>query len=85
MTSYIAQIRGLGEDSWTGNGLRFATAAEALAYAEDLQSRWMGCEKGAENRRAEPSEDPVSYRWIDGRLHRQSILWRTYPSCKCAR
>jgi hypothetical protein len=66
--SFVPEIKGVGESSWTGNGLRFATAAEALAYAENLQGRWMGCQRGAENRRAGESPDPVSHVWIDGRL-----------------
>jgi hypothetical protein len=66
--SFNPQIKGVGEDKWTGNGLYFATPEEALAYAADLQGRWMGCKDGAENRRAEPSDQPVSHVWIDGRL-----------------
>jgi hypothetical protein len=66
--SYIPQIKGVGESAWTGNGLRFATADEALAYAADLQGRWMGCQSGAANRNAGESTDPVSHVWIDGRL-----------------
>jgi hypothetical protein len=65
--SYVPEIKGVGESKWTGNGLRFATAAEALAYAEDLQGRWMGCQRGAENRRAGESTDPVSHVWQAGR------------------
>jgi hypothetical protein len=67
MTSFIPQIKGIGEDKWSGNGLRFATADEALAYATDLQSRWMGCKGGAENRNAGESSDPVSHVWRNGR------------------
>jgi hypothetical protein len=66
--SYIPQIKGVGESAWTGNGLRFATADEALAYAADLQSRWMGCQRGADNRRAAESDDAVTHRWLAGRL-----------------
>lgn len=65
--SYNPQVKGVGEDQWTGNGLYFATADEALAYASDLQSRWMGCKAGAENRRAFESDEPVNYAWRDGR------------------
>lgn len=68
MTSYIPMIKGVGEDKWSGNALRFATADEALGYAKDLQGRWMGCKAGADNRHAEPSEDPVSHAWINGRV-----------------
>jgi hypothetical protein len=68
--SYIPEVKGVGEERWTGNGLRFATADEALAYANDLQSRWMGCKGGLEHRRAAPSSDPVSHAWRNGRLVR---------------
>jgi hypothetical protein len=66
--SFNPQVKGVGEDKWTGNGLFFATPEEALAYANDLQMRWMGCQGGLENRRAAPSDHPVSHAWINGRL-----------------
>lgn len=61
--SYNPQIKGIGESEWTGNSLYFATPEEALAYAADLQGRWMGCKAGADNRRAEPSDEAVNYEW----------------------
>jgi hypothetical protein len=61
--SYVAEIKGVGEDKWTGNGLRFATPEEASAYAADLQGRWMGCQPGPQNRRVAESYDPVNYEW----------------------
>lgn len=45
--------------SFAGNGLRFATEAEALASAQDLYSRWTLCV----DYRADESEDPVNYAW----------------------
>jgi hypothetical protein len=66
--SFIPQVKGVNEDGWTGNGLYFATADEALAYACDLQGRWRGCKAGAENRRASESSDSVNYRYVDGKL-----------------
>jgi hypothetical protein len=68
--SYIPEVKGLGEERFVGNGCRFATPEEALAYATDLQGRWMGCKAGADNRRATESSDPVNYEWsiIDHRL-----------------
>jgi hypothetical protein len=65
--SYIPEVKGVGEDRWTGNGCRFATPEEAIAYATDLQGRWMGCKGGAENRRAAESVDPINYAWANGR------------------
>jgi hypothetical protein len=54
-------IKGVREDGWTGDDLRFPTAQEALDYAADLQ----GCDwkAGADNRRAEWSNDSVNCRW----------------------
>jgi hypothetical protein len=75
--SYNPQIKGVGETRWSGNGLYFATEAEALAYAADLQGRWMGCQGGAENRRAEPSDITVNVRWENGQTHR--IIARLGP------
>jgi hypothetical protein len=67
VVSYAPEIQGVGEAKWTANGLRFATAEEALAYAENLQGRWMGCQAGEAHRRAAESSDPVSHAWVDGR------------------
>lgn len=49
---------------WCGNGLRFATEAEALANAENLMGRWLLVREC----RATQSDDPVNYRWVDGKL-----------------
>ena len=61
--SFIPQIKGVGEETWTGNGLRFATAGEAINWCIELQSRWMGCKPGPENRRAVESSDRVTHRY----------------------
>ena len=53
---------------WCSNALRFATEAEALDNAKDLKRRWMlviDC-------RATQSDDPVNYRWVDGKLEEVS-------------
>lgn len=49
---------------WAGNSLRFATKEEAEANARDLMSRWMLVREY----RAAPSDDPVNYAWVDGKL-----------------
>lgn len=49
---------------WCGNALRFATCDEAESNARDLFSRWLL----TEDCRVDESEDPVNYRWIDGKL-----------------
>jgi hypothetical protein len=69
MTSYNPQVKGIGEERFVGNGLYFATSAEALDYAKDLQSRWMGCKSGAENRRAHMTDHPVTHVWRNGAAH----------------
>ena len=49
---------------WYGNALRFETKEEAEANVRDLASRWML----VRDQRVVESEDPVNYRWIDGKL-----------------
>jgi hypothetical protein len=46
---------------WAGNGLRFATKAEAEKNARDLMGRWILVRET----RADESSDPVNYRWDD--------------------
>lgn len=50
---------------WLTTALRFATEQEAKDNARDLAWRWML----VSDYRAAPSDDPVNYRWQDGRLH----------------
>lgn len=61
--SYRIEVQAPGPD-WCGNALRFATAAEALANALDLASRWMLVRAT----RVQPSDDPVNYTFKDGVL-----------------
>ena len=75
--SYQPQVRGVGEEAFTGNGLRFATAGEAIDYAIDLQSRWMGCKGGAENRRALRDCGARHPPWVEGRGPRRGVLRTT--------
>lgn len=49
---------------WSGNALRFATKAEAEANVANLKARWML----VTNTRAVESDDPVNYKWENGRL-----------------
>lgn len=63
--SYKPQVQVRGEgDKWHDNALRFATLEEAAANASDLYGRWMM----ATAHRAVESDDPVNYRWLDGKL-----------------
>jgi len=49
---------------WIPNGLRFATRQEAEDNARDLSWRWTA----VRDTRATESDDPVNYRWADGKL-----------------
>jgi len=49
---------------WYGNGLRFATEQEAKDSAHDLMMRWMA----VNDTRAEPSDDPPNYSYINREL-----------------
>jgi len=47
---------------WCGNGLVFASEAEALASAKNLMSRWMLVTEV----RVDEIDAPINYRWIGG-------------------
>lgn len=49
---------------WSQNALVFATQIEAAASAIDLYSRWTL----TTDHRAVETNDPVNYKWVDGRL-----------------
>src|ERR1700724_4698789 len=49
---------------WCGNALRFATRKEAEANVRDLMMRWFAVRET----RVVESDDPVNYRYVDGRL-----------------
>jgi hypothetical protein len=49
---------------WVGNALRFATREEAEANVRDLMMRWFAVHET----RAVESDDPVNYRYANGRL-----------------
>ena len=49
---------------WCGNALRFATREEAEANVRDLMMRWFAVRET----RVVESDDPVNYRYVDGRL-----------------
>lgn len=46
-----------GENTWSGNELRFATRDESEAYGRDLYSRWMA----VRDVRTVESTDPANY------------------------
>jgi hypothetical protein len=49
---------------WCGNALRFATREEAEANVQNLMMRWFAVRET----RVVESDDPVNYRYVDGRL-----------------
>ena len=51
------------DGEWGQNSLVFATKEEAENYAHDLYMRWILCSDS----RAVESEDPVNYRWEEGK------------------
>lgn len=44
MKSFKVAVVGVGETTFSYNGLRFATREQAQAWGEDLYSRWTGME-----------------------------------------
>ena len=48
------------KDSWSSNGLRFATAAEAERAADELLSRWT---EPISARATETPDEPVNYKF----------------------
>jgi hypothetical protein len=51
---------------WVGNGLAFATSAEAEGYVSHLFSRWTAVRET----RVIESPDPVTHAWADDKLVR---------------
>lgn len=51
-------------NEWVYNGLRFATKEEAEGYVADLKMRWTM----VDDTRVEESDEPVNFRWVDGKL-----------------
>ena len=49
------------QGTWSSNGLRFATAREAVGYARHLAGRWTL----VQDFRAALSTDPVTHEWDD--------------------
>ena len=54
--SYKAEVIADSSGTWCGNGLRFATEAEAQAYVKDLEWRWTSVRET----RVVPCDDPVT-------------------------
>ena len=61
--SYKAEVIADASGKWCSSALRFATQAEAAAYASDLFGRWTAVRET----RVTESDEPVNYAWRDGR------------------
>ena len=63
MTNWRPMVNVNGRE-WCGNALVFATKKEAEDNAHDLMMRWTS----VTDFRADETNDPVNYKWADGRL-----------------
>lgn len=66
--SWKPEVMVSGEKEWAGNSLRFATKEEAEGNVRNLMWRWLS----VTDTRVVESEDPVNYRWVDGKLEEVS-------------
>jgi hypothetical protein len=64
MKSYAPQVIADSSGKWAGNALRFATREEAEDNVRDLMNRWFL----VTDTRVVESDDPVNYRYVDGKL-----------------
>lgn len=62
--SFKPEVIADSSGKWAGNALRFATREEAEANVSNLAARWFLVRET----RVVESDDPVNYRWVDGRL-----------------
>jgi hypothetical protein len=61
--SFEPQVIADSSGKWVGNAVRTATKAEAETYVRDLSYRWTLVRET----RVIESDDPVTYRIVDGR------------------
>jgi hypothetical protein len=62
--SFKPEVIADASGKFCGNALRFATREEAEANVQDLMMRWTSIR----DIRVVESDDPVNYRYVDGRL-----------------
>ena len=62
--SFKPEVIADNSGQWSGNALRFATREEAEANVQNLMMRWFAVRET----RVVESDDPVNYRWEEGRL-----------------
>jgi hypothetical protein len=56
---WIAQVAGVGEGVWSGNGMTFDSPDSAKAWIADLSTRWFGFDMGRVVPVGTPSRQPV--------------------------
>ena len=62
--SFAPQVIADSSGKWAGSSLRFATREEAEGNVQALFARWTLVTAT----RVVESDDPVNYRWVEGRL-----------------
>jgi hypothetical protein len=62
--SWKPEVQTDATGKWYGNALRFATRKEAEDQVLDLRMRWYAVRET----RAVECDDPVNYRYVDGKL-----------------
>src|ERR1700730_13277048 len=62
--SFKPEVIADSSGKWVGNALRFSTREEAEANVRDLMMRWFAVGET----RVVVSDDPVNYRYVNGRL-----------------
>ena len=62
--SFKPEVQTDDTGKWYGNALRFSTRDEAEAQVHDLMLRWFA----VRDTRVIECDDPVNYRYVDGRL-----------------
>jgi hypothetical protein len=77
--SFKPEVIIMGESDWTGNAFRFGTYQEARASVNDLQSRWLVVSAT----RVAVSDDPVNYRWDNGRAVPVVVEVTCTAGCRC--
>ncbi len=61
--SFAPEVIADDSGKWAGNALRFATKEEAEANVRNLMMRWLSVRET----RVVESDDPVNYRWVNGK------------------
>ena len=62
--SFKPEVQTDDTGKWYGNALRFGTREEANAQVQNLMMRWFAVKET----RVVECDDPVNYRYVDGRL-----------------